>query len=579
MSYASDKLYNGYLRVKMPVIVTRVKPRDIMMYLPCLTAHDREEIEAKTETRGSFNGMTLLLECLKRRENWPDQFIEALEACEHRALAAEVRAEYNALKRGNNSTPSSPPTTVITAHVHPAPPASHLSGPESGADSAAAAAAPPAEAPPAPPEPAPQAPPPLETPESKPPKAVSSPEPVPEPPQSTQVEVPSPPSTPPPSPETPHLLWATAADPQPQKQTNPHQEPEENSESDTQDVPVDAGPIPDQVSSGDDEVSVDPAPPPHRPVEQCETEAPPCTDTATVTSESTSPRSPPPSAVDSDVSSFPTMIPVKPPVQDTMSPVDKVATAVQQPEVTSEPPATQVVESIPQTETAAPPRPEPAAAAAAAAADELDTSVNDDNNLCLSKPGQLISIQPQDHASPTLPALCSMVAPYSGTSDRLEISVAAADSVTSACSDVTSAVADTVTTPPCRENGIAADHNEPEENQYDSPCQSLDEVVENVVHFSEEPSALNLGGQTSPSHGLIVNGEVAKETAFAPPPSTGDAASSESDPPPEAAAADVSLQNSGEKTTAVAQSVNTKYLLTAAGVGACALLMAWRWKH
>lgn len=46
--------------------------------------------------------MVLLLDCLKRRENWPEQFIEALEACEQTAIAAEIRAEYNAL-RGNNS--------------------------------------------------------------------------------------------------------------------------------------------------------------------------------------------------------------------------------------------------------------------------------------------------------------------------------------------------------------------------------------------------------------------------------------------------------------------------------------------
>lgn len=44
----------------------------------------------------------LLLECLKRRENWPEQLIEALEACEQQTIAAEIRAEYDAL-RGINS--------------------------------------------------------------------------------------------------------------------------------------------------------------------------------------------------------------------------------------------------------------------------------------------------------------------------------------------------------------------------------------------------------------------------------------------------------------------------------------------
>lgn len=46
--------------------------------------------------------MMLLLDCLRRRENWAEQFIEALEACEHTTMAAEIRAEYNAL-RGVNS--------------------------------------------------------------------------------------------------------------------------------------------------------------------------------------------------------------------------------------------------------------------------------------------------------------------------------------------------------------------------------------------------------------------------------------------------------------------------------------------
>lgn len=46
--------------------------------------------------------MGLLLDCLKRRENWPEQFIAALEACDHPTLAAELRAAYDAL-RGSES--------------------------------------------------------------------------------------------------------------------------------------------------------------------------------------------------------------------------------------------------------------------------------------------------------------------------------------------------------------------------------------------------------------------------------------------------------------------------------------------
>lgn len=51
--------------------------------------------------------MALLLECLKRRENWPEQLIEALEVCEQPSIAAEIRAEYNALRGVNSKSASS----------------------------------------------------------------------------------------------------------------------------------------------------------------------------------------------------------------------------------------------------------------------------------------------------------------------------------------------------------------------------------------------------------------------------------------------------------------------------------------
>lgn len=41
MTFASDRLYKGYLRRNMPTIVTKVKVREIVPHLPCLTDHDR----------------------------------------------------------------------------------------------------------------------------------------------------------------------------------------------------------------------------------------------------------------------------------------------------------------------------------------------------------------------------------------------------------------------------------------------------------------------------------------------------------------------------------------------------------
>ncbi|XP_070698168.1 mitochondrial antiviral-signaling protein [Pempheris klunzingeri] len=560
MSFANDQLFKGYLRRNMATIASTVKVREIVPHLPCLTDHDRENIEAKKETCGNYDSMVLLLDCLKRRQSWPEQFIQALEMCELTTLAAEIRAEYNALRGANNSSPSSPSTTVVRAHVHPAPPASHLSFPGNGGNNQAAVSA--AAEPSAPPEPPAQAAPPLEAPQSSAaqvPEAVSQLEPP-------QIEVAAPPSTPPPSPETPHTQ--ETATPPPQREISSHQEPVENSESDILDISGDNDGQESAVNGNESTDSVD-APQPCCPVEPTTTEVRP-------------PQSPSPTSDVTDESSFPIMTPERPPIQDTAPPGDMKPAAVLQPEETSEPPAAQVVESSPQTETAATTSPLPPAAG-------MDASLWDDS-LCLSKPGQLISIEQQNHSLPTLPAPSS---PFSGNSERLEISEAAANTVTSAhvpaCSAVSSTTVETVTV---LENGIALNHNEPEENHYESPGQSLDmqDVRVHVGQISEQPSILNLDGQSSAPRAQIIHGEAAKEITCAPSPSTNAAGSvlsvntpsSESHPPSEPAPADVStelktVQDSETPSCALAN--NTKYILTAVGVGACALLMAWKFKN
>ncbi|XP_034431970.1 mitochondrial antiviral-signaling protein isoform X1 [Hippoglossus hippoglossus] len=645
MSFASDKLYNGYLRRRMPAIVSKVKVREVIIHLPCLTTHDRENIEAKRETNGNYDGMVLLLDCLKRRENWPEQFIEALEACEQTTIAAEIRAEYDALR--GNSNPSSPSSTVIRAHVHPAPSASHLPIPESGA----AAASPPAEAS-APPEPAAQASPPLETPvqseaqssaaeQASLPEAVPPPEPVPEPPQATQIEVVPPPTTPPPSPVTPHTPAST-----PPRQVNAHQEPEENSESDIQDISNGDCVIPDQLSAREGEVAVDSevTPPPceldaqvqpdplqttattevastppeevnayqepeensesdiqdisgdnvvipdqvseeksevlvNSVVTPCETDTDPDPLRTTAASEVSPPQSPTQANSDvTDGSSFPILTPVKHPVQDTTPPEDKIPAEFLEPKETSEPPITQVVESSPQTETAPTASPLPSA-------DGMDASSFYDDALCMSKPDPLISFQPEDNNSPTLPAFNPPEEPYSGESERLEISGAAPDDVTvSACSAITSIT--TVSGLPCQENGIAFNHDELGENHYESPCQSLEnqEVQVNVVHVSEEPSILNLDGQIPAPQAHLINGEAAREITPSPPSTTTDEnpTSDKSYLPPEPAEITPepkTLPGSEEESAPRTLPSNRKYILTAAGVGACALLMAWKFKN
>uniref|UniRef100_G3NM93 Mitochondrial antiviral-signaling protein n=1 Tax=Gasterosteus aculeatus aculeatus TaxID=481459 RepID=G3NM93_GASAC len=540
MSFANDRLYNGYMRRKMPTIVTQVKVREIMIHLPCLTPHDRENIEAKRETNGNFDSMVLLLDCLKRRENWPQQFIDALEACEHTTLAADMRAEYDALRGVSSKSlnSSSPPATVVRAHVHPAPSARPPSVPEGGANSQAAAAPPAEES--APPEPAPQA---------QLPEAVPPPGPLPEPPQATEVEVAARPSTPPTSFE-PVAAEATPA----QGEVNAPQEPEENSESDIQDVPGDNGVTPAGESGESGEVSADraSAPPPG----PCETDTPSHTDplqTTTTSAQVGPPTSPSLTQMDSDVtdgSSFLTMTPERLPVQDTAAQVDLKPAVVLQPEESFQPAATQVVE----TEVAAPTPPLPGANGA-------DAVLRDDyDDMCLSKPGQLVSVHPANNGRPTASAPVPPAQPYSGDSGRLEIS------------DASTEVSDAAPPPvaACQENGVPLSRNEPEENHYEGRSSG---VMTHVVHVSQEASVLDLDGQ-SPAPARIPNGEAAEEVPSAPPAAPPACTAGNS---PSGKACDPSGPAGISPPWETA--AHAKYIAAAAGVGACALLLAWRFKN
>ncbi|XP_043998811.1 mitochondrial antiviral-signaling protein [Gambusia affinis] len=542
MSYASDKLNDGYLRQNMPTIVSKVKVREIVPYLPCLTAHDRENIEAKRETSGNFNAMVLLLDCLKRRENWPEQFIQALEACEHPNLAAAIKKEYDSLLQVNNPSSGSAAATVVRAHVHPAPAASQLPVSESVADVQ-----------PAPPEPASQAPAPVQAPAQQqvPQMAADSPpEPISEPP--AQDELPRLPSTPPPSPEIQHAAEGKHA---------PHQEPEENSESDIRDSSGDTG-------AGKKEPVVvvrDQMLRQQHPVPQSGTDH---LQTAEATKPSLSLTS-----VSSDVSdgsSVPTLTPEKQPVQDTTPPAHKVPL---QPQMSAEHKAAQAVKSRLQTEASSSPEP---------FSNKRDGFHQDadDNSVCLSKPTQLVSIQPVNHPSPPVQPQSSSLQPYSGDSGRLELSDPSSDTRLPSC---TAQVEKPDSAEPHQENGIAPDHSEPEENHYESPNQSFD-VAENVVHVAEMPSILNCDGQAPEPQLQIVNGEPAKRSFSASVNAGDDTVSSFNSLHSENYAPIESkpLPNS-EKTTppdpSDGQSMTRKYILIAAGLGACALLMALKFKR
>ncbi|XP_013873474.1 mitochondrial antiviral-signaling protein [Austrofundulus limnaeus] len=553
MSFASDKLWDGYLRRNMSTIVSKVKVGEIMPHLPCLTTHDRENIQAKRETNGNYDAMMVLLECLRRRDNWAEQFIEGLDACENPKLSAEMRKEYNALRGVNNPGPVRAPSNVVRAHVHQAPDASQLPAPESEENSQAAVA-PPEETPPATQERAALAPP-FQTSES-------SPEPVPEPPVSTEKEAPLP-STPPPSPEIPHAHAAKA--PQLQEILHFHQEPEENSESSIQVIPGDTSLIPDEVNSGNEEAAVSVSTPPkqRRPVSTKGGDTSPSADYFHTAVSTKLPHSPAAPQMSLDGSSVPTRTPEKPPVQDTTPPVNKVPAAALLPEEPPEPAATQIVRSSPRTGRAATAS-RPGGMSAPRADDDYET-------VCLSKPNQLISFQPENSAGPPVQASNSHVAPYSGNSGRLEISESLSDTL--------------IPTSLCQENGTTPNSNEPEENHYESPNQTMEEVLENVVHVSETPSIPNLDGQTMVPQ---TNSERSVKSTSETPVFTNAANSnlsslnhphphSESNNPSEPK----SLQSSEEKIAPCnnpCQSSNAKYFLVAAGVGICALLMVWKFK-
>lgn len=135
MTFASDRLYNDMIRRNLAVYATVVKVREILPYLPCLTLTDKEEVEAKKDSAGNYAAVQMLLDNLRRRENWPEEFIAALRSCEHTTLADELSNAYDRIRgRTNNAAaapaqvPASDSTaaaaatpTVTTATIHTVP--------------------------------------------------------------------------------------------------------------------------------------------------------------------------------------------------------------------------------------------------------------------------------------------------------------------------------------------------------------------------------------------------------------------------------------------------------------------------
>uniref|UniRef100_A0A3B3ZRW3 Caspase recruitment domain-containing protein n=1 Tax=Periophthalmus magnuspinnatus TaxID=409849 RepID=A0A3B3ZRW3_9GOBI len=560
MSFAIDKLYNGYLRKNMPRIVTKVEPREIVVHLPCLTDHDREVIEAKRETCGRFDAMVRLLDCLKRRENWPEQFIAALEACEHRTLAAEIRAEYDAL-RGINSKPLSPLTTTVYYQVR------------------------------------------IDK------ETWSS---LMEPPQAQTEPVVVPPVTPPPSPDSKR---GSANPSPPPKQIISHQEPEENLEPE----PLPGQAVPNETINLQQEPEENIEIPQATDIQlvPCEVDESAQTDTmveqSTPTQTTVNENTPiintvnkpivaepepvtvlmedttdatttnavektaltttiietpivPPAAVEassgrsaSPLTNLDDLIltPEKQPVQETRPTLENKQPAVPALKKTSEPQNAQVV--VPQ-EIEVPPRPP---------ADQVNSgaAVSEDEDIFFSKPGLLVSVEPPDQNNTTIRPPSPESEPYSGDSGRIEMSIDVANNHNKPDKEVSESP-----TTSCL-NG---------EDISESPAPSLDmeDIRENIGYVAEDPSVLNL--VQAPLH-QIGDGESDREFeavsyGVGPIEKVEQEAENTNIQTP-------LIQGNGETTKEMpdsgktTRSLNTRYIITAAGVGACALLIAWRFKN
>ncbi|XP_049595995.1 mitochondrial antiviral-signaling protein isoform X2 [Syngnathus scovelli] len=314
---------------------------------------------------GNSDSMVLLLDCLKRRENWLEHFIRALDMCEHGAIAAEIRAEYDKFQGASNSAPSSPPTGVVKVHVDPAPSAAHLSGSETSSPSQAA------------------------TSPSCPPQADPKPE--------IQTLAPAPP----PVSEQPLASSASETD----------MDPLESSESNKA--------VPEEVSFYCD-ASLESG----QVAELCDTS--PC-DVI---------ESPPKSPINLDLTDV-RQSPEKHPVQETAATVEKLtpAAVTLPPGDILEALATQIIV-------------ENCSATGSPASPVLSTATA---SMCLSTPRTLTSISPQDDPNSNDAVSGSSADPYSGDTDRLEIS---------------------------------------EDNEEDG-------VRVNVVHISQQSSVLNSDGQSA----------------------------------------------------------------------------------
>lgn len=477
MTYASDRLYNEVIRKKLAVYASRIKVKEILPHLPCLTLTDKEDVETKKDNAGNYQAVQMLMDNLRRRENWPDEFIEALRMCEHNTLADELSVEYDRIRGRTNSAaatvaPQSPPVqapasdstaaatakvTTVTVHKVPVNTPPGLTPPLVDAPAQTVA----------PSNTAPQVPS-LQVQETQPEK----------------VNISAPAASPEPSEIAPPAMVSSQAHPptdiSPSEVTSDGQENESQTHSGAtgNQIPIINTPdVQTTISLTEDSAQASPL----------STFQSQITNPDYTQSSQTLEISKVPLAVEETSDSLP--------VQETTPPLNKepkecsnrTANEIAQRTNTAELPSTSQITSN---------RTVPATSSSHAG------SINEEY---FSKPG-ILQVQPP---SVLLEEPCSTVSSVLEISETSESSAVPGQSTSRAGRSGNVSFSTIIESPDLRvesapqslQENIPPQHdappspNQPEEDHYESLCQSQTGVLSNVIHFAEEPPAENLNGQ------------------------------------------------------------------------------------
>uniref|UniRef100_A0A8C1SDW2 Mitochondrial antiviral-signaling protein n=1 Tax=Cyprinus carpio TaxID=7962 RepID=A0A8C1SDW2_CYPCA len=581
MSFTREQFYNEAIRPNLARFSSTVKVRDILPHLPCLTLTDREEVEAKRETSGNFTAMQTLLDNLRRREKWPDEFITALRNCEHRELANEMRATYDRI-RGitNNAAPAAPKprpapaagaastssgstttTTTVTVHAVPAT-TPHLLIPPSGGAPASSTAPSNAAAPE--PSPAPV----------KPPTPVPAPSPEPV----SQAEV------------APPVVATSQAPHPPVVSVSEVSLPVPTAENKTPALDNSDGlALTDRttISSSTGEALLS--------TSSAQTSS---SDTSTAQNQITKPYTTSQTSPKSKNTQVPTAdkdidTSERLPVQDT-NPSLRMQRTFQEPEEISDPTANGGIQrnntvGLPVFNNAPINSTRTSQATSSAPAEVVNASPSSINQEYFSKPGVLQPPEPQQNRAEILPVF--QEEPCSVVSDDLEISNATDSSTelgeSNSLADQNSAPFDSATQsfqdPPY--NAAPLTHNQPEEDHYESFYENHTQI--NVIRYAEEPSAENMNGQP-PSmlqRSRVISEDqrtlnyVGTESAvLLSEPSGHDRKKSTTISIREEESSAARPEQRGEGRPELFR-INNFHLIAAAGIGLSAAFLAWKFTH